>query len=411
LEIVIFVPFSQTCIYFFRFRKDIFNLYHPKIELMVEKYSLQTRCVHSGTRQDESTCGVNTPVYTSTSFGYLDTDARVYPRYFNTPNLESIARKICALEHGEDGFFVSSGMAAMSTVLLTLLKKGDHAVFQKSLYGGATHFVKTELELYGISYSITDGLDVSSFAKELKPNTRLIYIETPSNPLMNIVDIGAIAILGKSKGITTIIDNTFASPINQNPIDFGIDVVIHSATKYIGGHSDICAGAIVSNAGLIQRMKAKALNFGGSLNAQTCYLIERSMKTLYLRVTEQTHNALALARHLEGHPAIQHVYYPGLESHPDYLIAKKQMNGFGGMLSFELKELDSVAFQKKLKLIKPAMSLGGIDTIICAPSITSHRHSTQEERLKEGISDGLLRLSVGIEDVNDLLTDINQALQ
>lgn len=372
--------------------------------------SKHTLCVHEGTAFDQATRGVNTPVYTSSSFAYLDTDARAYPRYFNTPNQDAIAKKLAALEGAEDGIFFSSGMAAISAILFSFLKQGDHVLFQKGLYGGTTHMVTTELERFGISYSFTDGNDAADFKKGILPATRLLYIETPSNPLLGITDIAAVAEIGKKRKIPTAIDNTFASPINQNPHLLGIDMVMHSATKYIGGHSDLCAGAVVSSKELIDRIRRTALNLGGSLNAQTCALIERSMKTMALRVERQNENALKTAEALSVQAGIGKVYYPGLASHHGHDIAIKQMSGFGGMVSIELKNADPVVFQKKLTMIRPSMSLGGVDTIICSPVLTSHRHLSSAERLREGITEKTLRLSVGIEDPSDIIGDCIQAL-
>jgi len=228
-----------------------------------------------------------------------------------------------------------------------------------------------------------------------------------------ITDIEAVAQLAKPKNILTVIDNTFATPINQNPLDFGLDVVTHSGTKYIGGHSDICCGAALASKELIDRIKPSAANFGGSLNATTCYLIERSLKTLGLRVEKQNMNALLIARYLQKIPLIRKVYYPGLEDHPGFDTARKQMRNFGGMLSFELdsQKIDPHQFLQNLQLITPALSLGGVETIICAPVTTSHQKMTDEERMELGITDSLLRLSVGIEDVNDIMADIDQALR
>jgi len=375
----------------------------------MSQLSVHTACVHAGTMTDEKTKGVNTPIYTSTSFEYLDIEEAVYPRYFNVPNTEALNRKISILEHGEAGLVFSSGMAAISSTILAFLNKGDHAIFQKGLYGGTFVLVTRELEKYGIEYDITPDNDIPFFENLIKPNTRMIYIETPSNPLLSIVDIARISELAKSRKLISVIDNTFASPINQNPIDLGIDIVLHSATKYLGGHSDICAGAAVSAEEYIKKIRKTALSLGGSLNAQTCYLLERSIKTLALRVERQNQNAQKIAEHLNGHTEIQHVYYPGLINHPGHNIAEKQMSGFGGMVSFELLHTDPVKFQKKLKLIRPSVSLGGVDTIICSSVMTSHRHLSKEEREREGIRDNLLRLSVGIEDVKDIIEDMEQA--
>jgi cystathionine beta-lyase len=322
-----------------------------------------------------------------------------------------VVQKIAGLENTEDGLLVSSGMAAISAVMLTFLSKGDHCILQSGLYGGTQHFVTREFERFGITYSIVGNNDIESFTKAVQKNTRVIYVESPSNPLLSIIDLGEIARLSKASHCISVIDNTFASPINQNPINFGIDIVVHSATKYLGGHSDICAGMIVSSRNLIDRIRQTSMNFGGSVNAIMCYLLERSIKTLAIRVERQNQNAEIIAQFLNNHTKVGKVYYPGLKNHPRHDIARKQMTGFGGMLSFELVGEDPVLFQKKLKLIRPAMSLGGVESIICAPAITSHRLLTSEQRQQEGISDNLLRLSVGIENISDLKKDIEQALK
>ena len=369
-----------------------------------------TQCVHSGTHVDSETKGLNTPIYTSSSFEYLDAPENVYPRYFNTPNQKSIIEKLCALENAEDGLVFSSGMAAISTVLFSFLNSGDHIVLQRDIYGGTHHFATAEFDRFGIEYSFASGA-IEELEGAVRENTRVIYIETPSNPLLVITDIEAVAQFARSKNILTVIDNTFATPINQNPLDFGLDVVTHSGTKYIGGHSDICCGAALASQKLIAKIKPVAANFGGSLNAMTCYLIERSLKTLGLRVEKQNMNALQIARHLQANPLVRKVNYPGLENHPGFDIAGKQMKNFGGMLSFELdaSRIDPYQFLKNLKLITPALSLGGVETLICAPVATSHQKMTDEERAQLGITDSLLRLSVGIEDVEDIKADIDQA--
>jgi cystathionine beta-lyase len=376
----------------------------------MSKQKVMTSCVHAGTMIDEKSQGSNTPIHTSTSYGYLDIEDIVYPRYFNIPNAESLGTKISELEHGEAGLIFSSGMAAVSTILFTYLHNGDHAVFQKGLYGGTFNMVTKEIEKFGIRYDITPDNEISSFEKLIRPETRLIYIETPSNPLIAITDIRGVASMTKAHNLISVADNTFASPVNQTPIDFGIDIVLHSATKYLGGHHDICAGAAVSTKEKILEIRKMSFSLGGSLNAWTCYMLERSIKTLAVRVKCQNDNAMKIAEFLSGHEGIDRVYYPGLASHPGHEIASRQMSGFGGMLSFEVRNQDPVLFQKKLKLIRPAVSLGGVDTIICSSVLTSHRHLTSEEREREGIRNNLLRLSVGIEDPDDLIEDLRQAL-
>lgn len=370
-----------------------------------------TQCVHSGSRVDPATGGLNTPIYPSSAFKYMDMLENTYPRYYNTPNQKTVVEKLCALEGAEDGILFSSGMAAISSVMLAFLSSGDHAVIQRDIYGGTHHFVTADFKRFGIEFTLT-GNTAKEIEAAVRANTRLIYIETPSNPLLMITDIQAAADIGRGRGIVTAIDNTFASPINQNPIALGIDVVIHSGTKYIGGHSDLCCGAALGRREHIARIKTTAVNFGGSLNALTCYLLERSLKTLSVRVERQNANAMAVAEFLVRHPAVRRVNYPGLETHPAYAVARRQMWGFGGMLSFEVDERKVTAdqFLRRLKLVTPALSLGGVETIICAPAATSHAKLTAAERAELGISDGLLRLSVGIEDAEDLMADIAQAL-
>ena len=376
-----------------------------------KKLGLNTICTHIGEIKDEQFKGAVSPMYLSSSYEFLDVDVKRYPRYFNTPNQEFLSKKIAALEHTEAAMIFGSGMAAISTMFLAFLRQGDHLVVQNTLYGGTVNFIKKEFPKYGIEYTFTNGYKVEDFEAAILPNTKLMHIETPSNPLMTITDIKAIAKLGKAKGVLTSIDNTFASPVNQNPIDLGIDMVMHSATKYFGGHSDICAGAVASSNEHIERIWNVGKNLGGSLSDMTVWMLERSMKTLGLRVKAQTKNAMKLAKWLEKHPKVLKVNYPGLKSHPEYKLAKSQMSGFGAMLSFELShDLDALLFQKKLKLIKSSMSLAGIESTMLSPYLTSHALLTQEERDNIGINDQLIRFSVGIEETRDLKHDINQAI-
>ena len=372
---------------------------------------IKTICTHVGELEDKRFKGAVSPIYMSTSYQFDEVDVKRYPRYFNTPNQEYLSKKIAALEHAEAGLIFGSGMAAISTTFLAFLKAGDHIVLQNTLYGGTSNFIREEFPKYGIEFTFTKGLKITDFKDVIQSNTRLIHIETPSNPLMTITDIKGVADLAKSKGIITTIDNTFASPVNQNPIDFGIDIVIHSATKYLGGHSDICAGAVACSQEHIEKIWNVAKNLGGSLSDFMVWMLERSIKTLVVRVKEQNRNAKKLARYLDQHQDVSRVYYPGLKSHPDYKIAKKQMKGFGGMLSFELKdELDSLKFLKSLQLIKPSMSLAGVESSMLLPSETSHALLSQQERDAVGISNNLIRFSVGIEDKKDLIKDIEQAI-
>lgn len=368
-----------------------------------------TRCVHSGTGKDPLTRGLNTPIFTSSSFEYLDTAENVYPRYFNIPNQKSVVEKLCALENAEDGLLFSSGMAAISTAMLAFLSSGDHVVLQKDIYGGTHHFVAAEFDRFGIEFTFVNN-EAADIEKAVQKNTKIIYIETPSNPLLLVTDIAATAQIAKDNNALSVIDNTFATPINQNPMDLGIDIVTHSGTKYLGGHSDLCCGAVLTRQDLAGKITATAANLGGSLNAMTCYLLERSLKTLGVRVDKHNRNAQIIAEHLQKDARIQKVFYPGLENHPGHALAKKQMRGFGGMLAFELKSPAPDRFLNSLQVITPALSLGGVETIICSPATTSHQKITAAERAELGITDNTLRLSVGIEDPEDLIADIDRAL-
>ena len=371
---------------------------------------IDTKCVHSGGGTDTITGGVNTPIFPSSAHEYLDVEDAAYPRYFNTLNQKVLVQKICELEGAEDGIVFSSGMAAISSVLLAFLKSGDHVVLQDEIYGGSHAFVDMFFDRFGISYSFV-ATNAETIEAAIRPETKVIFIETPTNPLLGIIDIRAVADVAKRNDCLTVIDNTFATPILQNPIEYGIDIVVHSGTKYFGGHSDLSAGAAVCSTNLASRIRKTALNFGGNLNALTCYLLERSLKTLAIRVRQQTDNASRIARFLDGQAAFGKVNYPGLPDHPGHDIARSQMNGFGAMLSFDLNtpDLTADAFMRRLKLIKPAVSLGGIETTICDPARTSHSKVSAEVRARQGITDNLLRLSVGIEDIDDLIEDVEQA--
>jgi len=377
---------------------------------MSSKTDFRTLCVHAGELKDIQHGGAISPLYASTSYSFTDVKIGQYPRYFNTPNQRGLSEKIAALEGAEAGMIFGSGMAAISTALLSHLKAGDHVVFQDDLYGGTRNFIKHEFPKYGIEFSFTKGLNPENFSDEIKSNTQGIYIETPSNPTLKIIDLKAVAALAKSAGLWTMIDNTFASPVNQNPIALGIDIVLHSATKYLGGHSDICAGAVLGTKECIDRVFSSAKNFGGSLSDYTVWLLERSVKTLYIRVQAQNQNAQQIAEFLEHADWVDHVFYPGLKSHPDHALAKAQMQGFGGMLSFNLgTQVDSKKFLLSLALIKPTMSLAGIESTALSPNLTSHALLTEAERLAQGITPQMIRFSTGIEAIEDIKADLFQA--
>ena len=369
-----------------------------------------TKCVHSGDLIDDRFKGATSPIFPSTAYDFIDVEDDKYPRYFNTPNQLALSKKIADLENCEAALLFGSGIAAIFTSLFSFLKSEDHVIFQGSIYGGTLNLVIKEFKKFNIEYSLVDSFDIKEYEMEIKENTKIIFIESPSNPLLKVIDLQAISNLSKKNNLISIIDNTFSSPINQNPSDFGIDIIIHSATKYLGGHSDILAGALASTRSNIDKIIESSINYGGNLSEYTVWLLERSIKTLSLRVNKQNENALKVAEYLSNHKKVNAVYYPGLKTHPDYELSDKQMKGFGGMLSFELSSLDeAILFTRKIKLIKSAMSLGGVESTICSPSLTSHSKISKEERENLGIFDGLLRFSVGIEDHNDIINDLKQA--
>ena len=375
----------------------------------MSKNNKSTKCVHSGNLIDEKYHGNISPLYPSITYDFIESD--VYPRYFNSPNQIGVAKKISDLENAELSLLFGSGLGAISSSMFSFLKKGDHVILQDSLYGGTINFVNTEFNKFGIEYSYVDINDTGKLNNSVKKKSKIIYIESPSNPLLNITNLIEISDFAKSNSLISMIDNTFASPINQNPLDFGIDLVIHSATKYLGGHSDILAGSVSGKSLHIDKIKNSGLNFGANISEYSAWLLERSIKTLSLRVNSQNNNALQIAKFLTSNNKVEKVYYPGLKSHKNHDIAKKQMYGFGGMLSFELKaNIDPIKFVQDLKIIKPTMSLAGVESTITSPALSSHKKMDPEIRRALGISDNLLRFSVGIENFEDLVLDLDKSL-
>lgn len=376
-------------------------------------FKINTRCIHAGTYTDPKGLGINTPIFASTAHLFPNAPGEIiYPRHLNTLTQTAVAEKICALEGGQAGLVMSSGMAAISTVLAAFLKKGDHAIFHNVLYGGTQEFINTELAKHGIQFDIISSNQVNDFAHSIKKNTALIYLESPTNPLLDVIDLKSLARIAQKHGVLTVVDNTFATPINQNPLQLGIDIVVHSGTKYLNGHSDLLCGAIVTSAQLIKPISYCATIYGGTLDVLACYLLERGLKTLGVRMAQHNKNAQTLAEILNQHPLVKKVFYPGLPTHPGYEIACQQMKGFGGMLSFELNCNAKLArkFVNSLEIITPAISLGSVESLVCFPSETSHAKLSSKQRQKQGISNSLIRLSVGIEDIEDLINDIARAL-
>jgi cystathionine beta-lyase len=366
--------------------------------------------VHAGQRSGPAEHGLNTPIVSSTAYDYTGESGVCYPRYLNTPNHRVVAAKIAALESAEDALVTASGLGAISAAFAGLLEPGDHVILLDGLYGGTSDLIDGLLVPWGLRYSIWDG-DPDSLIEVIEERTRLAWVESPTNPLLDIVDLPGTAEVLRRHDVIAAIDNTFATPILQRPIEFGFDLVMHSATKYFGGHSDLLCGALAGSAALIERIRPAAVRLGSSLNGQDLALLERSMKTLELRVERQSSNARHLAERLSSCDGIVGVHYPGLTDDPGHDTAKRQMDGYGGMLAFRLAEsIDPTRFLAALELVAPAVSLGGVETTICQPSKTSHSKLTQKERERLGIDDRLMRLSVGIEAFEDLYADLIRAL-
>ncbi len=374
------------------------------------KPSIQTLCVHAGQQAGPPEHGLNTPIVTSTAYDYTGDAGVLYPRYLNTPNHAVVAGKIAALERAEAALVTASGMGAVSAVFLALMRPGDHAILLDGLYGGTQDLVQGLLEPLGFTFSVWGG-DPDELATLVRDETRLAWCESPTNPLLRVIDLAATAKVLRSAGVVSVVDNTFATPILQRPIELGFDLVMHSATKYFGGHSDLMAGALAGSAELIDRIRPHAIRLGSNLNGSDLYQLERSMKTLALRVERQSATAVTLAETLAEHDGVDRVHYPGLAQDPGHDIACRQMNGFGGMLSFRLAaDRDPDRFLGALALIAPAVSLAGVESTICQPSRTSHAKLDRQARARLGIDDRLMRLSVGIEAADDLIGDLGRAL-
>jgi methionine-gamma-lyase len=386
-----------------------------------ELEGMQTRAVYAA-KDLNRTSAISPPIWQTTTFGAETAEEfaeiavatkpqEFYTRYGN-PNHAMVEETLANLEGGELALVFGSGMGAIFSAVAGSLQTGDHVVAQQNHYAGATTLLKDILPRWGIEVSFVDQTSNAEFADAIKSNTKLIYVETPVNPLMQITDLRFVVELAKSKGILTICDNTFATPINQRPLELGIDAVIHSATKYIGGHHDVTAGTMVGNKELIERVWRFALVAGAALSPFDAWLLLRGLRTLGLRIDRHNSNALALAKFFETHSKVARVYYPGLESHPQHELAKSQMSGFTGMLSVELRGGYSAAdkVMSSLKLGVRAASLGGFETLVVHPASMWSLQLSAEQRAATGINDGLVRISVGLEDEPDLLRDFDQAL-
>ncbi len=378
-----------------------------------------TKAIHAGEEPNltEGGCGdVVTPIHLAATFARKEIDKPTggyeYARTGN-PTRHALEKRLAALENAKYGLAFASGLAAETTLALSLLKKGDHVVAFEDLYGGTRRLFDKTLANFGLEFSYVDASSVEKVKEAIKGNTRLIWLETPTNPLLRLCDIRAISKISKQHGVLTVVDNTFASPFLQNPLDLGADMVLHSTTKYIGGHSDVIGGAIMlSNDEIYSKLKFSQNALGGVPSPFDCFLVLRGAKTLALRMERHSQNAQRIAEYLSAHRKVERVIYPGLKTHPQHELAKRQMSGFGGMVTFTLKggKGKTAGFLKRLGVIALAESLGGVESLINQPAVMTHASLAREERERLGVTDNLLRLSVGIEDYDDLQADLEQAL-
>ncbi|MBC6974466.1 cystathionine beta-lyase [Bacillus sp. Xin] len=376
-------------------------------------YSLDTLLLHNHYKHDSQTGAVNVPIYNTSTFHQFDVDTfgkYDYSRSGN-PTREALEDIIALLEGGTKGFAFASGIAAISTAFL-LLSQGDHVLISEDVYGGTYRIVTEVLSRYGISNTFVDMTNLEEVKQSIRPNTKVFYVETPSNPLLKVTDIRAVCELAKSSGALTFVDNTFLTPLFQKPLELGADVVLHSATKFIAGHSDVTAGlAVVKDRELAQKLGFLQNAFGAILGPQDCSLVLRGLKTLHVRLGHSATNANKIAHYLQKHSKIQNVYYPGLQSHLGYDIQQTQAQSAGAVLSFTLQSEDALRqFLSQVKLPVFAVSLGAVESILSYPAKMSHAALSQEARDKRGISNSLLRLSVGLENVDDLIADFKNAL-
>ena len=381
----------------------------------------QTKCVHAA-REFNRTSAISPPIWQTSTFLAESSEhfaalaksvkpPEYYSRYGN-PTHEQVEAVMASLEGGDAALVTASGMGAICTSVMSLLDRGDHVVAQRNLYAGTAALLEDVLPRWGIECTFVDQTKAERWGEAVRPNTKLIYAETPANPLMRLTDLRAVAALGKTRGITTIVDNTFATPVNQRPLEYGIDVVVHSATKYLGGHSDVTAGVIVGAPGFMERAWRFHIVVGAALGPFDAWLLLRGLRTLGLRVERQNQNAMMLARFFESHPKIGRVNYPGLESHPQHKLAKEQMSGFTGVMSVELRGGYQAAdrFISSLKLGSYAASLGGFETLLVHPAAMWGDTLTEAQRSAMEVGDNLVRISVGLEDERDLIADFSQAL-
>jgi cystathionine beta-lyase/cystathionine gamma-synthase len=372
-----------------------------------------TRCLHAGQDPDPSTGAIITPIYQTSTYVQEALGKHKGYEYARTqnPTREALERNIANIESGTEGFAFASGMAAIGAIA-TMLKAGDHVVVSDNTYGGTFRLFDKVLTKFQLSFSYVDTADLDATERAFTPSTRMLFVETPTNPIMRITDLAGAAALAKSRGARLIVDNTFASPAIQRPIEFGADLVVHSTTKYLNGHSDSIGGVVVAvHADDIEWLRFVQNAEGAILSPFDSWLVLRGTKTLALRMTQHNANGLALAQFLEAQPKVRHVYYPGLTSHPQHALASKQMRGFGGMLAFDLGSLEAARrLLNSVRLHALAESLGGVESLISHPATMTHASVPADKRQALGITDGLVRISAGIEDIEDLKADLVQAL-
>jgi methionine-gamma-lyase len=390
---------------------------------MSEKDGFSTKSVHSGEKLCPLTGSITTPIYQTSNFGFPDLDSLketladpskgfFYTR-LNNPTFETVETKLADLMGAQKAAVFSSGMAALTTSILSLVSAGDHIVSISDVYGGTFNFFANILPRYGVTVDLCDTTDPEQLSGFIKPNTKLVFFETPTNPLLKIIDISKLVDFAREKGIITFIDNTFASPYNQSPLKWGIDLEMQSATKYLGGHSDLLAGVVGGKEELMAGVKNFRYVLGGIPDPHSAWLLMRGAKTLKVRMDAHNTNGMNIARFLQQHPLVDKVYYPGLPDHPQHDIARKQMRGFGGMVGFEIREQHGVSvesFLRKLRIFRLAVSLGGVESLVSPPVFTTHRKLTESQRARAGIRNNLIRLSAGIEESEDLIDDLAQAL-
>jgi cystathionine beta-lyase/cystathionine gamma-synthase len=382
---------------------------------VTRKLGLSTTAIHGGAAPPAPGTGVASPLVQSVNFAQETgtSEGLLYTRYGNTPNAERVQQRLALLEGSEAALVLSSGMGATACAMLALLRSGDHLVSSSWIYGGTLKLFTEDLPGMGIEVTLVNPLEPRAWRRALKKTTRVIFLESPVNPTCRVLELSSLQNLAHAEGIALVVDSTFASPINFRPIEHGVDVVIHSATKYLNGHHDILAGVVCGNEPFIDEVRRKMMVWGQAPDPFACWLLERGLKTLDVRVKRQNQNAMQIAEWCSRRPEIAKVHYPGLPSHPDHEIATTLLDGFGGMMAIELNGAGPAAirFVKGLQLFTYAASLGGVDSLVIEPRYSSHEHMSPDERAKIGIPDGFLRMSIGIENAEDLIADIEQALQ